>query len=238
MPRHRGKTMKKRVKTHKTHSRGKSEQKVLTIPELRKSLDYVTQYSAGLVKSGAKSTKEMAAAFAEEWHKVFGAKLDTKTAESYIRHVMSKPVFGSKGTRRKMRGGAVPLAGAPLDHLTRPGLDLPYGQFLKYIDSGFWNPEPATFTPQGDLPSAGMGSNRMSGGGLIDGISSMLFRPVVATNPPSVQFDAATAWSGQPLGPGPDVTQQAWKPQPIGQAVIVPGLQTYPRMLTNDVLTR
>ena len=234
MPRHRGKTMKKRAKTHKTV---KSSQKVLTIPELRKSLDYVTQYTTSLVKSGAKSTKEMAAAFADEWHKVFGAKLDMKTAESYIRHVMSKPVFGSKGTRRKMRGGAV-LAGAPLDYLTRPGEDLPYGHFLKYIDSGFWNPEPATFTPQGDLPPAGMGSNRMSGGGIGDMISSMLFRPVIATNPTSVPFDAATAWSGQPLGPGPEVTAQAWKVQPVGQAIMIPGLSTYPRMLANDVTTR
>jgi hypothetical protein len=234
MPRHRGKTMKKRAKTH---ARAKSEQKTLTIPELRKSLDYVTQYTSQLVKSGAKSTKEMATAFAEEWQKVFGATLDMKTAESYIRHVMSRPVFGSKGTRRKMRGGAA-LAGAPLDFLTRPGEDLPYGNFLKYIDSGFWNPEPATYVPNGTLPPAGMGSNRMSGGGVMDAVSSMIFRPFVATNPTSIPFDAATAWSGQPLGPGPEVTAQAWKLQPVGQAVITPGLNIYPRMLSSDVTTR
>ena len=235
MPRHRGKTMKKRAKTQKS---AKTAHKVLTIPELRKSLDYVTQYTSSLVKSGAKSTKEMAAAFAEEWHKVFGATLDMKTAESYIRHVMSKPTLGSKGTRRKMRGGSAPIAGAPLDHLTRPGLDLPYGNFLKYVESGFWDPEPATFKPQGDLPPAGMGSNRMSGGGIGDMFSSMAFRPFVATNPTSVPFDAATAWSGQPLGPGPDVTAQAWKLQPVGQTSMTPGLNVYPRMLTSDVTMR
>ena len=238
MSRYRGKTMKKKGKPQKTQGHGKSDQKVLTIPELRKSLDYVTQYTSGLIKSGTKSTKEMAAVFAEEWQKVFGSTLDTKTAESYIRHVMNKPVFGSKGTRRKMRGGSVPMGGAPLDHLTRPGSDLPYGNFLKYVESGFWNPEPATFTPKGDLPPAGMGSNRMSGGGLLDSLSSMVFRPFVATNPPSIQFDASTAWNGQSLGPGPDVTQQAWKLQPVGQNGTIPGLQTYPRMLTNDVTTR
>ncbi len=231
MPLRRGKTQKKRTKSHQSKSK-----KVLTIPELRKSLDHVTSYTEALVKSGAKSTKEMAAAFADEWQKVFGVKLDGKTSESYIRHVMKQPVFGSKGTRRKQRGGAA-LAGAPLDYLTRPGLDLPYGNFEKYVSSGFWNPEPAILQDcgkqQGDLPIAGMGSNRMSGGGLMDTVSQ-IFRPI-ATNPPSVQSDAVRAWNGQPLNPGPDVFQQAWKVQPVAPSISMGVVPTYSRTLANDV---
>lgn len=231
MPRARGKTQKKRSKSHVS-----KPTKVLTIPELRKSLDHVTSYTTALMKSGVKSTKEMASAFSEEWHKVFGSKLDMKTSEAYIRHVMSKPVFGSKGTRRKQRGGAA-LGGAPLDYLTRPGLDLPYGNFEKYVSSGFWNPEPAILQDcgkqHGDLPIAGMGSNRMSGGGLMNTLSSV-FRPI-STNPPSVQSDAATAWKGQPIGPGPEVTQQTWKMQPVASSTSFPVVPTYTRTMTSDV---
>jgi hypothetical protein len=153
---------------------------------------------------------------------------------------MSKPVFGSKGTRRKQRGGSAALAGAPLDYLTRPGLDLPYGQFEKYVSSGFWNPEPAILQDcgkqHGDLPIAGMGSNRMSGGGIMNSLSSV-FRPL-ATNPPSVLSDAATVWKGQPIGPGPEVTQQAWKPVPMGTGVSIDPVRTYDRTLSSDIQTR
>lgn len=231
-------------KTKKTLKRAKKSS-ALTIPELRKSLDGIATYSERLVRETTKSTKEMASEFAAEWKKVFGKSLALKTAEDYLEH-MKRMMTGSKRatTRRKMRGGTM-LTGAPLDHLTRPGVDIPYGNFLPYVSKGFWNPEQA---PAADcntfktvLPYAGTGSNKMNGGGIIDSVSQAAgafgMRLFSAQNPPSVQQDAQTAWKGQPLGPGPDPSQQAWKPQMTGAPTSVPIVQTYTRDLSQDVLT-
>jgi hypothetical protein len=184
----------------------KQSKEAMSIPELRKSLEYIQMFADKQLKSGKESVSDLAKVFAEEWKKVFGKPLDQRTAESYIKHIRS---FGGRKkatTRRKMRGGAAPIAGAPLDYLTRPGVDLPYGNFLKYVDSGFW--------------------------------AAALFRPFVATNPPSVQQDAMTAWKGQPLGPGPEVYQQAWNYQTNGQPVTIPAIGTMTRNLQADVQSK
>ncbi len=216
---------------------GKQSKQIMSIPELRKSLEYIQMFADQHVKSGKQSVSELAKIFAEEWKKVFGKSLDQRTAESYIKHIRSVGGKKKATTRRKMRGGASPIAGAPLDYLTRPGLDLPYGNFLKYVDSGFWYPEPSErFDPpqQAELPPAGMGSNRMSGGNW----AAALFRPFVATNPPSVQQDAMTAWKGQPLGPGPEVYQQAWNYQTNGQPVKIPVIGDMTRDLSADIQSK
>jgi hypothetical protein len=225
----RGKTQKR--KTRRCPS-------VATIPELRKSLEYISSYGERLVKSGSKSMKQMAAQFASEWKKTFGKTLSPSTAEQYIRSISSM----KKGKKtRKMRGGAqsTELQGAPMAHLTRPGLDIPYGNFLKYVDSGFWNPEPAINWDCGKqtsvLPYPETGSNRMNGGGVLSAAS---FRPFVAVNPPSFQQDMMTAWKGQPLGPGPESWQRAYHYQlpasgPSSGTIPVAGV--YNRDLTKDV---
>ena len=254
----------------KTHKKSKTlkNQKVLTVPQLRKSLDHITAYTEQLVSSGSKSVKESAAVFTSEWHKVFGKRLDTTTAENYIKHMMdmrkakgkakgkSKSKSKSKGkgtTRRKgrngQRGGAQDtlLTGAPMDYITRPGVDLPYGEFLPYVKSGFWNPEQAHASEYSEfktvLPYAGTGSNKMSGGGLIDSISNataaMFTRPFVAQNPPSIQQDVMSTWKGLPVGPGGNSYQATWKPTMLpGPATPNPIISTYQRDLSKDILSR
>ena len=234
----RGKTRKMRRKSFKKHPVS-----VLTIPELRKSLDHISHYADDLVKGG-KSVKDMATAFAKEWKKTFDKKLPTDAAESYIRHILGmKRTFRPGKMTRKHRGGAqsTELTGAPLDYMTRPGTDIPYGNFLKYVNSGFWNPEPAINwdcgKQTGVLPYPETGSNKMNGGGFID---ALFTRPFIATNPTSVQYDAQTAWKGQPLGPGPESWQRGYQYQlPPGSSptpIATPGI--YQRDLTQDVTTR
>jgi hypothetical protein len=235
----RGKTHRKTRKVSKTRKTTSSKH-MMTIPGLRKSLDHITAYGEGVVRSGKKSTKEMAHAFATEWKKVFGKSLSLPVAERYIRHLT-----GIKGKKtRKVRGGGL---GAPIDSLTRPGVELPYGNFLPYVKSGFWNPEPAISADYGKqqpiLPYPETGSNRMSGGGLLDsianGINAISFRPFSAENPPSVQHDSMTAWKGQPLGPGGESYARAYQyqmpPQPSIPVVANP---VYTRTLTRDVTTQ
>ncbi len=219
----------------------------MSIPQLRKGLDHITDYTESLVQSGVSSTKQLAKSFAAEWHRVFGKRMNLSTAESYIKHMMGmKGKSGKKGTR-KMRGGSSPLAGAPMAALTRPGTDLPYGNFLEYVNKGFWNPEPAIKGDTGRdqsiaLPYAGTGSNKISGGGLLssisNGMSTISFRPFQAENPSSPQQDAMSAWKGQGMGPGPESWQQTWTPRMQQGAAPNPVLGVFQRELTADVTTR
>lgn len=239
----------KTQKRSKTRSNPKPKA-ALGIPELRKSLDYISEYTSSLIKSGSKITNEMAADFAKEWRKVFGKSMSLSSAKQYLESVMktSKGPKRTKQTRRRQRGGAQDstLTGAPLNYLTRPGVDIPYGKFLPYVDGGFWNPEQApaadcsTFKPV--LPPAGMGSNSMKGGGLMSDISNAFsagsFRPFVAQNPTTPQYDAQTAWKGQSLGPGPEAWQQAWKPMSSSSSNPLPQIQSYVRDVSADVRTR
>jgi hypothetical protein len=234
----RGKTVKKSKPT---------TGKVMSIPQLRKGLDHITDYTESLVQSGVSSTKQLAKSFAAEWHRVFGKRMNLSTAESYIKHIMGmKGKSGKKGTR-KMRGGSSPLAGAPMAALTRPGTDLPYGNFLEYVNKGFWNPEPAIKGDTGRdqsiaLPYAGTGSNKISGGGLLssisNGMSTIPFRPFQAENPSSPQQDAMSAWKGQGMGPGPESWQQTWTPRMQQGAAPNPVLGVFQRDLTADVRSR
>jgi hypothetical protein len=241
----RGKTLKKRGKTLV-----KSEKAVpLTIPELRKSIDYVSSLTENLIRSGKYSAKEAASIFSREWKKVFGKQLSKETAMSYIQHMM-KMKQGKKGKhtrKQKRQGGGAAIAGAPLDYLTRPGLDIPYGNFLKYVSSGFWNPEPAAPWDTGRyppvIPYAETGSNRMNGGGIADSIGNLFAglssRPIEATNPTTVMRDAQMAWKGQPPGPGPESYQRAYSYQhnPASSVPIVT-TQTFDRDLKSDIVTR
>ena len=276
--------VRKGAKTQKRRSKTASKSKsAMGIPELRKSLDYISDYTNSLVKSGSKVTNEMAADFAKEWRKVFDKSMSLSSAKQYLESVM-KTSKGTKQTRRRQHGGAyqarvntmhggayharvntmhggayharvntmhggaqdTTLTGAPLNHLTRPGVDIPYGKFLPYVEGGFWNPEQApaadcaTFKPV--LPSAGLGSNSMKGGGFLDTISNAFsagsFRPFIAQNPTTPQFDAQTAWKGQSLGPGPESWQQAWKPMMNSSPNPLPQIQSYVRDVTADVRTR
>lgn len=240
-----GAKTQKRKKTRSTKSMS-----AMGIPELRKSLDYIGEYTNSLVQSGKTVTREMTIQFAKEWRKVFGKSMSLDSAKEYLESVMktSKGPKRTKLTRKRQRGGAqdMTLTGAPMNHPTRPGVDIPYGQFLPYVNKGFWNPEQAPAADCGSfkpvLPPAGMGSNSMKGGGLMDVISNSwsaaTFRPAVATNPTSPQFDAQTAWKGQELGPGPEAWQQAWKPMTGATSNSIPSAGTYTRDVTADVRTR
>ena len=196
MPQPRGKTRK--VNKNKSRKQGNA----LTIPQLRSSLEYITNYTENLVRSKNASVKEIASLFAAEWKKVFGKKLSTKVAESYIKSMMKV----KKGTR-KMRGGNHTLAGAPLDYKTGPGLDLPYGKYPAYVSGGFVNPEPGILgscgIQKGVLPYADTGSNKMSGG-------SLFFRPFTAQSPETSQHSMMTSIKGLPQHPGPESWQTTW----------------------------
>jgi hypothetical protein len=145
--------------------------------------------------------------FASEWKHVLGKQLSSKAATDFIKHKMRHRKYGK--TRRHQRGGNNESMGAPLDHITRPGANLPYGNYIRNLTNGFWTPEPAILkdgASQHVTPFPTTGSNKMNGGGLIDSwgtsLAAVAFRPFLSQNPPTPQYDASLSFKGLSGGPG------------------------------------
>jgi hypothetical protein len=144
----------------------------MNIPELRSAFEQIEQWVLDQKETGPALVK----AFQKEWEELFRKPVDRDSAEAYIEHVKGEARHYKK--QKKQKGGAVPLAGAPLDYTTRAGLYVipgvnqhSYPQVPNYVDSGFWNPEIAQqYDPvpgQTIYPTRtplGMGSNLVGGG--------------------------------------------------------------------------
>jgi hypothetical protein len=163
----------------KTRKHAKSEKGIYSIPELRRAFEHVEQVIDEMIHN-KESKSNMISHIRKEWMKVFHKTLDKSSADALITHRME-----SRRSPHSMKGGAqVPLAGAPVEYVTRPGVYLDqgsipgadggltktvgggYGHYPQYIDHGFRNPEIAQ---QSDpinnqsiyplAPRADMGSN-------------------------------------------------------------------------------
>ena len=189
-------------KTRKSH---KKQAKVLSIPELRKSLEHIDSYSEKLLAT--KPLKSAASLLSSEWKRLFGKALSLKDAEAYL-----KKKNKYKKTR-KHRGGAM-LTGAPLEHVTRAGdyIPAPTAVYPPLIAKGFWNPEPSILqdnAPQKSVPYTTIGSNKaMDGGGMLNSIGAPFvaasFRPFVGQNPETSGHALMTSFKGLPASPGAD----------------------------------
>jgi hypothetical protein len=195
------------AKTRKARTQ-KKHGKVLTIPELRSSMEHMESYAHKLIST--KSPKVAAKLFASEWKRVFGKQLSPKVAEDYLKNKMKLHKYGKT---RKHRGGAL-LTGAPLEHITRSGdyIPAPAAVYPPLVAKGFWNPESAILqdgATQKTEPYPNTGSNKaLAGGALLSGASSLAnaaaFRPYVAQNPMTSLQGLGSSWKGLPSGPGSD----------------------------------
>jgi len=142
----------------------------MNIPELRQAFQHIESWTQGQTR-GAHLVKD----FQEEWLKTFRKPVDRPSAEAYIEYIHTNHI----GKKKHQQGGMVaPLAGAPLDYTTRPGLYITpgvnqgsYAQVPAYVDSGFWVPEVAQLydpvpgqTVYPTRTPLGMGSNLVGGG--------------------------------------------------------------------------
>lgn len=202
----------------------KTKKGAMTIPELRRAFDHMENFTLHILSK----TKDQVArrkAFQKEWMKVFHRPVDDKAANAYLQFESKKK---GKTKRHRQRGGAGPLAGAPLDYSTRPGLYAPYGVFPAYVSSGldFYDKinqqAPVAGCGKEDTTpklAADMGSNevgkqkggrrktRKARGGAFPSItefaSSAGFRPFAANVPTGAFYDAQMAWKGQPFPASP-----------------------------------
>lgn len=232
------------ARTPRSHKKG-----IYSIPELRRSFEHMEQFVNQKVQS-RESKEKLCKDVQKEWKAVFMKSLDKKSAMAFVEDRMKK------GTHRRTvrkRGGAAPLGGAPIDYITRAGMSLApgsiptstghlplssgapsvFGNFVKYVDSGFWNPEKASTVPgfaQWPSPLKGMGSNafmkggkrnksrkirRHQGGDLTSTLrnsgallSQAFSRPIPSGAPPSVLQDMQDMWHGKAVGPSPDQVQR------------------------------
>ena len=160
----------------KTRKHAKSTKGIYSIPELRRAFEHVEQVIDEMIHN-KESKENMVSHIRKEWLKVFHKTLDKASADALISHRMES---------RSMKGGAsAPLAGAPVDYVTRPGIYLDqgsipgadggltktvggggYGSYVRYVDNGFFNPAIAQqYDPVGGqsifplAPRADTGSN-------------------------------------------------------------------------------
>jgi hypothetical protein len=190
--------------------------RAITIPELKASFDAIERKTAEILRSDA-DKKTKIRRFQEAWRGIFGRPVEAHAAEAYLavkEHSLPRQQKGKTRKAGKQRGGA-PLAGAPLDFQTRPGVDGTHGTFLPYVTQGlgFYNSinQQSLFKGCGTENStpavpADLGSNKVGGGMLGDAWSAISSRPVTASSPPSILNDIQTAMQGRPLGasPAPD----------------------------------
>jgi hypothetical protein len=113
--------------------------KLMNIPELKESFSIIDTKTHELLKEGL-DEKELIKQFQALWKSVFHRSVTPEAAKAFLE--VKRASKGKKGTRKnkasnlKQSGGFAPLAGAPLDYTTRPGVDGVHGSFPAYVASG------------------------------------------------------------------------------------------------------
>jgi len=188
----------------------------MTIPELKRAFEKV---EAKVQSIRSLPMSEQVKEFQSTWKDIFGRELDKSAAEAYLK--VKKVSKMTRKAKKTMKGGAAPLAGAPIDYQTRPGIDGVHGQFPAYLDKGLIPyPEPGitqecgtkdfTATP---LPSAS--SNQVGGASgqasFGEFTSALTFKPFESTVPSTFYQDIRSAYLGNPLPPSPAPEDHIWK---------------------------
>jgi hypothetical protein len=192
--------------------RGAGGAKPLSIPELRTAFDALDQEARRILREGSadKQVKE----FQAVWKRIFHRPVSAEAAEGYL--AVKRAGRTPRNGTRKQKGGAGALAGAPLDYMTRPGVDGAHVSVPQYVSSGltFYNHINQDALSKGcgveditpKIP-VGMGSNEVMKGGASD-LSMAMFRPAAATVPVNPIQAAQTYWMGKSLaGMSPDPSE-------------------------------
>jgi len=202
-------------KTRKS-TRKQSKKQVLTIPELRKAFQHMDKVVDDLKAKSKHSFSDAVLIYRQEWNKTFKRDLSPADAASYLKFRYG--LKSGKTRRTHMRGGALPLGGAPLDYQTRAGVSGVYGNFPTYQTQGldrYYSPAIASDCgkPNG-FPTDGSAASQ-AGGGMFDA----LLRPIMTTAPatayplyPAMMTDPG---KGTPPYPTSDpVSQAPYRAQP------------------------
>lgn len=214
----------KTLRRNNSHTQTRKKKIVpLSLPELKGSFDRLRKECSEILR-GKKDTKQRIKEFQKLWKDIFHHPVDATAAEAYLRVMGSSVARGKtakgRASTKKQKGGAAPIAGAPIDFQTRPGLDGVHGSFPQYLTAGlgFYN----TINQEGMFKDCGVvdntpvvpesiGSNKVGGGGksakgggiISDFMTLATTRPIESTVPANPLQDAQTAWGGRALGASP-----------------------------------
>jgi len=214
-------------------SKSKTDKSLLTIPELRKAFDHMDKVVESLKKVSKHSFSDAVVSYREEWRKTFKRDLPPADAAAYLKFRFGVKPTRSMTRRSRMRGGAsLPLAGAPLDYQTRPGVDGVYGNFPTYqtqgLDRFYGSAISADCGKPNSFPTDGSGASQ-EGGGALDA----LFRPLAATAPATAPYTTMMEFKGTTPYPTADPVSKA-PLQPTPLAYVPPGsLSSYNRVYPN-----
>jgi hypothetical protein len=179
----------KRIKHKKQRTRKAkdSNQKSLSIPELRRAFESIEQYAR---------SKPSVKDFQKRWIKIFGKPISSSAAEEYIR-------FMSKQRKRSQKGGE-----APLNYEMRQGqFTTPDGAYQNYVSGGFFVPEPANVSCKGS----------QAGGMInpANAAAAFIAHPYSAQNPPTFVQQAMGVFNGREYNISSDITKSLPNYAPI-----------------------
>ena len=140
-------------KTHRAATRHKKSSASVfqTIPELRRSFDYIDEFVAHRIQSGVPK-EQLVKELQREWLRVFFKRMEKKSATAFIEHQMElsarkrRPL--RRHTKRRHRGGVAPFAD-PIT--TQPGIYLASG--LPPTANGAYPMANGTSSAYGSLPA-------------------------------------------------------------------------------------
>lgn len=205
------------MRTRSVQRAGAAATKALSIPELKAAFDALEQETRVILRETniEKQKKQFQAA----WKRIFHRPVSAEAAESYLSVKRAAPVPRVKNATRRLKGGGAgaPLAGAPLDYTTRPGVDGVHVSVPQYLTSGlsFYN----QINQEAMLKDCGhqditpkvpisIGSNEVMKGGYRSDMGMAMFRPAAATVPMNPLQAVQTYWMGKSLaGSSPDPSE-------------------------------
>ena len=203
-------------KSRKKRTTRRRKATATTIPALKHSFDTL-EHEVQLILKETENPRQRVKKFQEVWKKLFGRPVEGVAAEAYLQIKIKGHT--SRKTRKSQKGGS-PIAGAPLDFQTRPGIDGVYGSFPPYLTSGlsFYNTINQDQLNKGiglsafePAVPADMGSNQVGGNLVSNAAFLSTTRPALSMSPPTVLNDMQTAFQGRPLGASPDPSQNNLK---------------------------
>jgi hypothetical protein len=170
----------------KNTRRVKSHQGALSIPELKNAWDQIHRVTDVILREG-KAPAQQIKDFQKEWKKIFHRPVSYESVESYLRIKQLSNSSRRKKTR-KMKGGAMTLAGAPVDSTLQPGTYGVHGSFPQYQTTGlsFYD----TINKQGLYQECGVkditpvNGGNMTGGSVKDLLSVAPYSSIISSPPP------------------------------------------------------
>jgi hypothetical protein len=220
-------TRKMRVNTKKMHA------PKMGLKKLREAFDSMEKFVDSLGPKVKHSFSDAVIAYRNEWRRIFKREISPADAAAYLKFRFNLKGKSAMTRRTKMRGGALPIAGAPLDYQMRPGSSAVYGNFPSYqqegLDRYYGSALSADCGKPNGFPTDGSAASQK--GGSFDA----LFRPLQNAAPPGLGYTTMMEHKGVTPFPTSDpVGFAATRTMPTSY-LVNPAMATWYRTPATDI---